>query len=386
MKRQAYLAAIEHSWELFPVVALLGPRQVGKTTLARQYGEQHYRGIVPPTHYFDLEDPISEARLMNPKLALEQLSGLVIIDEIQRQPELFPLLRTLADAKRKDTRFLILGSASLDLIKNSAESLAGRIRYIEIHPFSMHEIGQNETDRLWLRGGFPPAFLAGSDEGSCLWREQYIRTFLERDIPQLGINIPAQGMRRLWQMLAHVHGNILNLSELGRSLDISDATVRRYIDILAGTFMVRRLPAWHLNISKRQVKLPKIYIRDSGVFHQLMGIQSWETLQTHPKLGASWEGFALEEVVKHLQLRNEDLYFWAVHQQAELDLLSTAHGKMIGYEFKFTDKPSVTKSMSTALSLLKLDSLYVIYPGHVRWTMSPGIEAVPLRQIGEILT
>lgn len=378
------MTIMERSWGLFPIVAMLGPRQVGKTTLAKQYGEQFFQGSIPPTHYFDLEDPISEARLVNPKLALEPLTGLVIIDEIQRQPSLFPVLRTLADAKKQDTRFLILGSASLDLIKNSAETLAGRVRFVEIQPFSLRETGEEESDRLWLRGGFPPAFLAASDAGSSLWREEYIRTFLERDIPQLGINIPAQAMRRLWQMLAHVHGNILNLSELARSLDVSDATVRRYIDILAGTFMVRRLSAWHTNISKRQVKLPKVYIRDSGILHQLMGIQSWETLQTHPKLGASWEGFALEEVVKRLKMRSEDLYFWAVHQQAELDLLSVADGKMIGYEFKFTDKPMMTKSLSAAYSLLGLEKLYVIYPGNVRFVMAPGLEALPLSQIAEL--
>jgi predicted AAA+ superfamily ATPase len=381
LERNEYLSEIARSWDLFPVVALLGPRQVGKTTLARQYGKLDFGGAIPPTHYFDLEDPVSEARLAHPKLALEQLTGLIIIDEIQRLPTLFPVLRVLADAKKKDTRFLILGSASLDLVKNSSETLAGRIRFFEIHPFSLHETGENEGNKLWLRGGFPPAFLAQSDADSALWREQYIRTFLERDIPQLGINIPAQAMRRLWQMLTHVHGNILNLSELGRSLDLSDATVRRYIDILAGTFMVRRLTAWHANVSKRQVKLPKVFIRDSGILHQLSGIGSWQTLQTHPRLGASWEGYALEEVVRKKQLRNEELYFWAVHEQAELDLLSTADGKMVGYEFKYTDKPQLTKSMLTAYSLLKLNALYVVYPGNVSFKLSPGIEAIPLPEV-----
>ncbi len=380
MERKDYICEIDRSWSVFPVVALLGPRQVGKTTLAQVYGRQYYRGSVPTTHYFDLEDPGAIARLQTPKLTLEPLSGLIIIDEIQRQPELFPLLRVLADTKRQDTRFLILGSASLDLIKNSSESLAGRIRYMEIAPLSLSEAGYGMRDQLWLRGGFPPAFLASQDSDSALWREQYIRTFLERDIPQLGINVPAQAMRRLWQMLTHVHGNVLNYAELGRSLNVSDATIKRYIDILAGTFMVRRLAPWHANVSKRQVKAPKVYLRDSGMLHQLAGISSFDMLQMHPRLGASWEGFALEEVIRKKQFADEDLYFWGVHEQAELDLLSTAGGQMIGYEFKFTDQPKMTKSLRTAFDLLKLDKLNVVYPGEVPFSLAPGIEAVPLKE------
>ncbi len=384
MKRLDYLEKIAESWPVFPIVALLGPRQVGKTTLARQYAEQEYPTGFPPTNYFDLEDPTALARLSNPLLALQDLKGLVIIDEIQRQPELFPVLRVLADRPDTRARFLILGSASLDLVRNSSETLAGRVRYIEVMPLAMHEVPGDGAEKLWLRGGYPPSFLAASADASALWRDQYIRTFLERDIPQLGINIPAQAMRRFWLMLTHVHGQTLNYSELGRSLDISDATVRRYVDVLVGTFMVRRLAPWHANIAKRQVKAPKVYLRDSGLLHQLWGIKNAEQLQTYPRLGASWEGYALEEVVRGQGYSSEDVYFWAVHEQAELDLLATVDGALLGFEFKYTDQPKLTKSMSAAVDLLNLKRLVVVYPGNLRFPLSERVEAVPLSELAVV--
>lgn len=378
MKRNRYIDAIDLSWAVFPIVALLGPRQVGKTTLARGYAEGRYGGLIPETHYFDLEDPLSLARLANPRLTLESLSGLIVIDEIQRMPELFAVLRVMADLKKADTQYLILGSASLDLIKGASDTLAGRIRFIEVSPFDLSEVGDSALSQLWLRGGYPRAFLAATEEDSHLWLEAYVRTFLERDIPQLGLNIPAVAMRRFWMMLSHVHGQILNFSDIARSLDVSDATVRRYLDILAGTFMVRRLQPWHANINKRQVKAPKVYFRDAGLLHHLWGITSMQELQTHPKLGASWEGFAMEEIMRRQSLRSEDVFFWGVHQQAELDLLVFEKGEPIGYEFKFSDHPKLSKSMIAAKELLGLKKLNIIYPGRVRFFLAEDIEVIPL--------
>ncbi|MDQ3231133.1 MAG: ATP-binding protein [Pseudobdellovibrionaceae bacterium] len=381
LKRKEYLDLIDASWKTFPIVALIGARQVGKTTLARAYGAGRYVGAIPQTHYFDLEDPLALARLANPRLALESLKGLIVIDEIQRMPELFPVLRVLADDQQSYRQFLILGSASLELIKGASESLAGRIRYIDVHPFDLSEVGVSEIEKLWVRGGYPRSFLAASDADSILWRESYVRTFLERDIPQLGFNIAASAMRRFWMMLSHVHGQILNHSDVARSLDISDATVRRYLDILEGTFMVRRLQPWHANISKRQVKAPKVYFRDSGLLHHLWGIPSLVELQTNPKLGASWEGFAMEELLRNLALRPEEVFFWAVHQQAELDLLTFQNGRPVGYEIKYTENPKLTKSMLAAKELLALDKLYIVYPGSVSFPLANDVEAIPLGEV-----
>jgi len=274
-----------------------------------------------------------------------------------------------------------LGSASLDLIKNSSESLAGRIRLLEIAPFGIDEIKLTDIMKLWLRGGYPVSFLATTDELSSEWREQYIRTFLERDIPQLGINIPSAAMRRFWMMLTHFHGQVINYSEMARSLDISDATARRYLDILAGTFMVRRLQPWFENIGKRQVKQPKIYFRDSGILHHLMGIALHEQLQVHPRLGASWEGFAMEQIIQTYRLREGDAFFWAIHQQAELDLLFHKNGKKLGFEFKYTDKPTITKSVRTAMEILQLDMIYIVYPGSINFPLSDRIQALGLNDV-----
>lgn len=365
MLRTHYLTHIQAAFKTSKVVAILGPRQCGKTTLARQYFKAE-NGI--KDHYFDLENPVDLARLQDPVLALEDLTGLIIIDEVQRFPNLFPVVRVLVDRENAKQRFLILGSASRELIRQSSESLAGRIHYLELTPFSYEEV--DHLDKLWTRGGFPLSYLAEDDKDSMRWRQDYIRTFLEQDIPNLGINIPAQSLRRFWMMLAHYHGQLFNASEIGNALDISHNTAQKYLDILTGTFMMRQLHPWHENIAKRQVKSKKVYFRDSGIYHSLLQIPDYNGLRLNPKLGASWEGFALEAVIRHLEVDNEDCYFWAVHSQAELDLLVIKGTRRIGFEFKFTKSPALTKSMKMAFELLKLDQLIVIYPGdtQVRFT------------------
>jgi uncharacterized protein len=378
MQRSHYIQAIEKQFKIHPICALLGPRQVGKTTLAREYIEKHPKEKV---HFFDLENPLDLARLENPMLAFSSLtSDLIVIDEIQRRPELFPILRVLVDEVGKNRKFLILGSASRDLINQSTETLAGRIGYIELMPFSLAEV-QN-SKQLFLRGGFPRAYLAANDEESYLWRQAYISTFLERDIPSLGFQIPPQHIRRFWLMLAHYHGQIFNASELGRSLAISDHTVRRYLDILIGTFMVRSLSPWFENLGKRQVKSPKVYFRDSGILHALLGIQDEIQLNVFPKLGALWEGFAVEEVIREVHATQDECYFWATQSGAELDLFIIKNGKRLGFEFKYTDSPKITSSMKIASLDLKLDHLYVVYPGKEIFPLSEtitaqGIESLP---------
>ncbi len=371
MERHRYIDKINKAFRTHPVVAILGPRQCGKTTLSKLYVEK--QDTTP--HLFDLEDPTDQIALENPKLALEPLEGLIILDEIQRFPDLFPLLRVLVDQK-KARRFLILGSASRDLIKQSSETLAGRIAYLELTPFAKFEV--KEESRLWLRGGFPESYLAPSNEDSLYWRKQYITTFLERDIPNLGIKIAPLALRRFWMMLAHYHGQTFNASELGSSLGISDTTVRNYLDILTGTFMVRQLLPWIENIKKRQVKKPKIYFRDSGIFHNLIGIEDQVALRRNPKLGASWEGFALEEVIRSYDAQPEECFYWGIHNQAELDLLIIQGGKRLGFEFKYSDAPTKTKSMEIAKQTLKLDSFKVIYPGKKRYLLGDEIEVEPL--------
>jgi len=375
-ERQSYRDRIERAFEHAQVVALLGPRQTGKTTLARSYVREDF----PGANYFDLEDPVSLQRLENPKLALETLEGLVIIDEIQRAPDIFPILRVLIDRPSADTRFLVLGSASRDLLRQSSETLAGRIAYIEIAPFSTSEVGIDKMQTLHLRGGFPPSFLANSDQVSSDWRESYIRTFLERDIPALGISIPSHTLRRFWMTLSHYHGQLINLSEIGSSFGIAHTTAQNYIDLLSGTFMVRRLTPWFENLNKRQVKRPKLYFRDSGILHKLLGITTRDELLTNPKLGFSWEGFALEEIIRASNAREEEVYFWQVHQQAELDLLIIKNGKRLGFEIKYMDAPKLTPSMQKAADLLRLDSLTVIYPGSVEIKLSEGVTAIGLAQ------
>jgi len=355
----------------FPVTAILGPRQSGKTTIARAFSADHY---------FDLENPRDLAMLEEPQLALEPLSGRIVIDEIQRAPNLFPLLRYLVDTYPSQ-RYLILGSASRDLIRQSSESLAGRVAYHELDGFRLSDIGVNNWRDLWLRGGLPPAYTANSEQESYTWREQYVATFLERDIPQLGIAIPSATLRRFWSMLCHYHGQMLNHSELGRSFGISDMTVRRYLDILEGTFMIRLLQPWYVNIGKRLVKRPKLYIRDSGLLHSLMAIRSIRDLNNHNKLGASWEGFALEMAVRAIGKRNEELAFWATHSGAEVDLFWQEHGKNWAIEVKYADAPRKTRSMSSALNDLELAHLWVVYPGDKAYSLDPRVSTMPIGAI-----
>ena len=352
--------------------AILGPRQVGKTTLAKMFINTYPSKNV---HFFDLENPLDLARLESPILALSKLSdALIIIDEIQRAPHIFPILRVLIDDKGKNQKFLILGSASRDLVRQSSETLAGRIGYIELMPFSLDEVNQ-DTDTLWLRGGFPLSYLAKSSEDSVFWRRAYIATFLERDIPNLGFQIPPQQMRRFWLMLSHYHGQLFNARELGKSLGISDHMVRKYLDILAGTFMIRILLPWYENLEKRQIKSPKIYFRDSGILHALLGICSQAELDVYPKIGSFWEGVALEEIIRQTGATEEECYFWGTQAKAELDLLIVKDGKRIGYECKYSDAPKVTPSMRIALVDLRLDHLYVIYPGTITYPLAEKITA-----------
>lgn len=371
MERRKYLKDIDDQFRIHSVTALLGPRQVGKTTLAKMYAESHPKKNIS---FFDLENPLDLAQLENPMISLSRLTDqLIIIDEIQNRPDLFPVLRVLVDESEKNRKFLILGSASRDLIRQSSETLAGRIGYIELPPFTLDEVHNSEL--LWLRGGFPRSYLAQNNQDSYRWREAYITTFLERDIPSLGFQIPAPQMRRFWLMLAHYHGQIFNASELGRSFGVSDHTVRRYLDILVGTFMIRQLSPWFENLSKRQVKSPKIYFRDSGLLYALLGISEESQLNVHPKLGSFWEGFALEQTIRRLNATSEECFFWATQAGAELDLLILKNGKRLGFEFKYTDRPKITPSMQIASQDLKLDHLYLIYPGKEVFPLSENITA-----------
>ncbi len=375
IQRKDYLKQIQKAVSRSPVTSLLGPRQCGKTTLAHVFGDQH------SATYFDLESIPDQQRLQNPELMLGALSGLVVLDEIQLKPELFSSLRVLVDRPDNRTKFLILGSASPHIIKNASETLAGRTEFVELSPFNLVETGTQLSERLWIRGGFPLSFLSKSEEDSQAWRQAFIQTFLERDIPQLGINIPSAAMRRFWTMLAHFHGQTLNSSELGRSLGVSDKTIRSYLDILTGTYMVRQLQPWHENLGKRQVKAPKIFFRDSGLLHSLLGISDLHSLLGHPRLGASWEGFALEQVLKFVN--PSEAYFWATYSGAEIDLFFIKEGKRYGVEFKFNEAPKVTKSMRVAIKDLSLEHVWIIYPGENEYPVDEKISVVPLRQAGD---
>ena len=355
-----------------PIVALVGPRQCGKTTLARDFVE------VSSANYFDLEDPVSLARLASPMAALSALTGLIVIDEIQRRPDLFPMLRVLADRQGQPAQFLILGSASPQLMSGASESLAGRIEVIEITPFHLAEVPPTQHELRWSRGGFPRSFLANDEADSQAWRANFISRFLEQDIPQLGFKIPAARLRRFWTMLAHYHGQTWNGAEIGGSLGLTAQTVRSYLDLLTDTFMVRQLQPWFENVKKRQVKSPRIYFRDSGLFHQLLGIKTYDELQLHPKLGASWEGFAIEETLCAVQ--PEEAYFWSVHSGPELDLLCFKNNQRLGFEIKYMDAPKLTKSMRTSMDLLKLDHLTVVYPGRQSYSLADNIEVIPLTE------
>jgi predicted AAA+ superfamily ATPase len=355
-----------------PVVAMLGARQVGKTTLARSYLEHQSR---PSTH-FDLERAQDLARLEDPELALGGLRGTVVLDEIQRRPELFPTLRVLVDRPRNPVRFLVLGSASPELLRQSSESLAGRIAYHELSGFTLDEVGIEKLDRLWQRGGFPRSYTANSNAKSYAWRENFVRTFLERDLPQLGFRFSAGTLERFWAMLAHYHGQVWNASEFARAFGVSHHVTRRYLDALQATFMVRILQPWFENIGKRQVKSPKVYIRDSGLLHCLLELRSLRDLERHPKVGASWEGFMLEAVMHQLGVEGRRCYFWRTHTGAELDLLVTHGRKRYGFEIKRTTAPRVTPSMRSALDDLALVRLDVIHAGTETFPLAKKIRAV----------
>ena len=361
-----------------PVVAILGARQVGKTTLARHVAARWKSS----TSWFDLEDPADESRLSEPMLALRDLKGLVVLDEVQRHPNLFPALRVLADQAGSKTRYLVLGSASPSLLRQSSESLAGRIAYHTLPGFSLEEAGPRSLSRLWLRGGFPRSFLARNDSQSASWRREFVRTFLERDIPQFGITIPSTTLRRFWTMLAHYHGQIWNSSAFAGSFGVADTTIRRYLDVLTQTLVVRQLLPWHENLSKRQVKSPKVYMADSGLLHTLLGIDTLQALDVDPKLGSSWEGFALDQVVQTLEARPEECYFWATHAGAELDLLVVRGHVRRGFEFKRSEAPKLTPSMAIAMKDLKLDRLEIIHAGKKSFPVAEHIQAVPLERIG----
>jgi uncharacterized protein len=356
-------------------VGLIGPRQCGKTTLARQLAS------VDSPNYLDLEDPSSLARLDEPMTALRSLKGLVVIDEVQRRPDLFPVLRVLMDRTPLPARFLILGSASPELLRQTSESLAGRIETISMSGFSMSEVGRDSLARHWLRGGFPPSYLAHTDSDSLAWRKNFIQTFLERDLPQWGIGTPSAALLRFWTMLAHYHGQTWNAAEPARSLGVSEPTVRRYLDILSGVFMISQLSPWHANLKKRQIKAPKIYFRDTGLLHYLLGIRTEKELLGHPKCGSSWEGYAIEETIKATE--PDEAYYWATHSGAEIDLVLLKNGRMLGVECKRMDAPRLTPSMRTALEDVKLEQIAVVYPGTKRYSLGERVAAVPLETVAE---
>lgn len=375
--RRRHIEELERLLRQFPVVGILGARQCGKTTLAGQLAKAR-RGV---SARFDLESPVDRRRLADPMLALAPLGGLVILDEIQRVPELFPVLRVLVDRRPRRARFLVLGSASPDMLRQSSESLAGRIAYLELEGFALSEVATRHLDRLWLRGGLPPSFLARTNKESATWRRAYVRTFLERDLPQLGVRTSSTTLERFWSMLAHCHGQTWNSSEFARSFGVSDQSVRRYLDLLTSTFIVRQLRPWSSNIKKRQVKAPKVYMLDSGLLHSLLGIESRHELERHPRPGASWEGFALHTVLDLLRPDPRDCFFWATHRGVELDLLVRRGRKLLGFEFKRSSAPELTRSMQGAFRDLGLSKLTVVHAGKDRFPLAASITAVPLDRV-----
>ena len=371
--RTSYLETMAKRLESYAIVSLPGPRQSGKTTLARQFTKNHWNG---PIHIFDLESPRDQAKLANPEMVLKSLEGLIILDEIQQKPELFEVLRVLADRPNNPAKFLILGSASPELIKGVSESLAGRVSFIDITGFTLEELGSENLQKRWQRGGFPDAFLAPDDERAFQWHEDFFRTFLERDIPRLGITVPANTLLRFWTMVAHYHGQTWNAAEFARALGESEKIARKFLDILCGTYMVRQLTPWHENLKKRQVKSPKIYVRDSGICHALFGLEDFESLNGHPKIGASWEGFCIEQIISVVGSRKA--FYWSTHSGAEVDLLLFHKGKRLGFEFKYNEAPRTQKSMHIAIEDLSLDHLYVVNPGKDTFPMKENITAMSL--------
>jgi predicted AAA+ superfamily ATPase len=379
--RNGHLAELEKLLKNYPVVSIVGARQVGKTTLARMLSARR-KGKV---RHFDLEDPRDLNQLSDPMLALEGLRGLIVLDEIHRRPELFPVLRVLADRRPLRARFLVLGSASPELLRQTSESLAGRIAYNFLPGLGLEEVGREKLARLWLRGRFPRAFLAKTASASIAWRTNFIRTFLERDIPSFGFSLPSETLFRFWSMLAHYHGQLWNGSEFARSFGVSDPTVRRYLDLLTSTFVVRQLQPWVENVRKRQVKSPKVYIADTGLLHSLLDIDSQQTLERHPKVGASWEGFMLENVIQQLGVRHDQCFFWRTHTGAELDLFIHAGRNRWGFEFKRTTTPKLTRSMHSAWEDLKLTRLDVVHAGKDTFPLGKGMRAVAASRLLEDL-
>lgn len=379
--RPHHLSRIEQLLAANPVVGILGARQVGKTTLARQHASKQ----AGPVTFFDLEDHDDLARLKEPKLTLSGLEGLVVLDEVQRRPDLFPVLRVLADRPNSPARFLVLGSASPDLLRQTSETLAGRIAYHNLGGLAIAEVGNEQQERLWLRGGFPRSFLSEGDAVSFEWRRNFVQTFLERDIPQLGFRVPGVTLHRFWRMLAHYHAQVWNGAELSRAFGVSAATVRHYLDILNGALVIWQLPPWHENIGKRQVRAPKVYIADTGLLHVLLGLENRHALLGHPKVGASWEGFVLQELISCLGARREECFFWATHTGAELDLLVVRGSRRLGFEVKRTTAPRTTKSLHAARESLGLSELVVVHAGDATFPLGDGMRAVAFAKIREDL-
>jgi uncharacterized protein len=375
IERLAILSIIKAAIQRSRVVVLSGPRQCGKTTLARELLSED------SVNYFDLEDPASLARLDEPMTALRPLNGLVVIDEVQRRPDLFPVLRVLADRKGSPSRYLILGSASGDLLRQSSESLAGRMEYVTMGGFTLSELGAPTEPTLWRRGGFPLSYLAKTEADSLTWRKNFVRTLLERDFPQWGVRVLAAALQRFWTMLAHYHGQVWNAAEPARALGVSESTTRRYLDLLTDALMIRQLQPWHANLGKRQVKASKVYVRDTGLLHHLLGIDTAKALVNHPKLGASWEGFVIEQML--MMEPHDDAYFWATHQGAEIDLILRRGDRLLGVECKRTDAPRLTPSIRIALEDLGIERIALIYPGNKRFPLSDNVEVIPLDDLGQ---
>lgn len=375
--RSAAAARLKTALEENPVCALLGPRQCGKSTLAREFSDGR------EVRWFDLEDSGDRAALRQPELALSPLRGLVVIDEVQREPGLFAALRPLADRRGAPARFLVLGSASPTIVRGVSESLAGRVGFVDLGGLNLAEVGPKARDALWLRGGFPRSFLATTDPASARWRSDFLRSFLDQDLPQLGVRTAAETLRRFWTMIAHFHGQVWNGAEFARALSASEPTARHYLDLLCGTYMVRRLQPWHTNLGKRELKAPKIYVRDSGLLHRLLGITDRDSLLSHPKLGASWEGFALEQILAACGA--EDTYYWATHNGAELDLVLFRRGKAWGVEFKVGDGPTMTKSLQIALGDLKLERAWIVHAGTKTYPVNERVDALPLHKLRELI-
>ena len=375
--RSAAAARLKTALEENPVCALLGPRQCGKSTLAREFSDGR------EVRWFDLEDSGDRAALRQPELALSPLRGLVVIDEVQREPGLFASLRPLADRRGAPARFLVLGGAAPTIVRGVSESLAGRVGFVDLSGLNLAEVGPKARDALWLRGGFPRSFLATTDPASARWRSDFLRTFLEQDLPQLGVRTAAETLRRFWTMIAHFHGQVWNGAEFARALSASEPTARHYLDLLCGTYMVRRLQPWHTNLGKRELKAPKIYVRDSGLLHRLLGITDRDSLLSHPKLGASWEGFALEQILAACGA--EDTYYWATHNGAELDLVLFRRGKAWGVEFKVGDGPTMTKSLQIALGDLKLERAWIVHAGTKTYPVNERVDALPLHKLRELV-